>query len=128
MKVLGFIGMLGIIFWAMSLAAGLGAFIDTASVVFVFGGAVFFSIAKGGFDQTIECALEYFGDGAVYFGWLAFIVGAIAILQNHDFQNVGPVVAINILPVFYGYLIRWVLVPFCVSFLKRKIKNDEINS
>ena len=67
-------------------------------------------------------------DGAVYFGWLGFIVGAIAILQNHDFQNVGPAVAINILPVFYGYLIRWVLVPFCVSFLKRKIKNDEINS
>ena len=120
MKVLGFIGMLGVIFWAMSLAAGLGAFIDAASVVFVFGGAVFFSIAKGGFDQTIESALEKFGQGAVYFGWLGLIVGGVAILQNHDFQNVGPAVAIAILTVFYGYLIRWVLVPFCVSFLKER--------
>ena len=122
MKVLGFIGMLGIIFWAMSLAAGLGAFIDPACVVFVFGGALFFSVAKGGIDQTIESALENFGQGAVYFGWLGSIVGGIAILQNHDFQNVGlgPAVAIAILCVIYGYLIRWVLVPFCVSFLKER--------
>jgi len=120
MKVLGFVGMLGIIFWAMNTAAGLGAFIDPVCVVLVFGGAVFFSIAKGGLDQTIESALEYFGDGAVYFGWLGFIIGAIAILKNHDLQNVGPAVAINIVPVFYGYLISWVLVPFCVSFLKER--------
>ena len=52
----------------MSPAAGLRAFIDPVCVVLVFGGAVFFSLAKGGLDQAIEGALEYFGDGTVYFG------------------------------------------------------------
>ena len=101
MKVLGVIGMLGIIGWVMRLAAGLGAFIDPVSIFLVFGGAVFFSIARGALDQPIERALQYFGDGAVYFGWLGFIIGAIAILKNHDFQNVGTTVAINIVTIFY---------------------------
>ena len=42
MKILGVIGMLGIIGWVMSLAVGLGAFIDPVSIFLVFGGAVFF--------------------------------------------------------------------------------------
>ena len=118
MKILGVIGMLGIIGWVMSLAAGLGAFIDPVSIFLVFGGAVFFSIARGALDQTIERSLQYFGDGAVYFGWLGFIIGAIGILKNHDLQNFGPIIALNTVPVLYGYLISWIFVPFFASFIE----------
>ncbi len=38
--VIGLVGVLGLIFWAMDSAAGIGAFIDPASVVIVFGGSI----------------------------------------------------------------------------------------
>ncbi len=39
-------------------------------------------------------------------------VNLIEILKNHDLQNVGPIIALNTVPVLYGYLIRWIFVPF----------------
>jgi len=38
--VIGFIGSVGLILWAMDSAAGLGAFLDPASGVIVFGGSI----------------------------------------------------------------------------------------
>ena len=38
--VIGLVGTLGLIFWAMDSAAGIGAFIDPASTVIVFGGSL----------------------------------------------------------------------------------------
>ena len=38
--VIGLVGTLGLIFWAMDSAAGIGAFIDPASVVIVFAGSL----------------------------------------------------------------------------------------
>ena len=38
--VIGFVGTMGLIAWAMDSAAGIGAFIDTSSVVIVFAGSI----------------------------------------------------------------------------------------
>ena len=38
--VIGLVGVLGLIFWAMDSAAGIGACIDPASGVIVFGGSI----------------------------------------------------------------------------------------
>ena len=38
--VIGLVGVLGLIIWAMDSAAGIGAFIDPASMIIVFGGSI----------------------------------------------------------------------------------------
>ncbi|MEK9872978.1 MAG: hypothetical protein VW583_04315 [Betaproteobacteria bacterium] len=38
--VIGLLATLGLIFWAMDSAAGIGAFIDPASIVIVFAGSI----------------------------------------------------------------------------------------
>ena len=52
LKVLGFVGMLGLLFYGMNGAAGLGAFIEINSIVIVFGGAALYWLAVGGIDHT----------------------------------------------------------------------------
>ena len=52
LKILGFVGMVGLLSYGMADAAGLGAFIEINSIVIVFGGAAFYWLALGGTDQT----------------------------------------------------------------------------
>ena len=47
--VIGFVGTMGLIAWAMDSAAGIGAFIDTSSVVIVFAGSIMVLLTGRGF-------------------------------------------------------------------------------
>ena len=124
LKVLGFVGMLVILAIAMNMAAGLGAFIDINSIVIVFGGAALFALAVGGSTQSASSALDNLGTGAVYFGWLGFLIGVVAIAQNLDTISgegglnvirLGEAASIGMLTVLYGYLTSWVVVPVIKS-------------
>ena len=79
LKVLGFVGMLVILAIAMNMAAGLGAFIDINSIVIVFGAAALSALAVGGSTQSASSALDNLRTGAVYFGWLGFLLSLIHI-------------------------------------------------
>ena len=114
LKVLGFVGMLGLLFYGMNGAAGLGAFIEINSIVIVFGGAALYWLAVGGIDQTRFSGLDNYGTAAVHFGWLGLAIGVIGMAgdwANIDPNALGPASAIAMLPPLYGYLIAWIAVP-----------------
>ena len=124
LKILGFVGMVGLLSYGMADAAGLGAFIDINSIVIVFGGAALFALAVGGSTQSASAALDNLGTGAVYFGWLGFLIGVVAIAQNLDTISdegglnairLGEAASIGMLTVLYGYLTSWVVVPVIKS-------------
>ena len=124
LKLLGFVGMLLMLAVAMNMAAGLGAFVDIHSIVIVFGGAALFALAVGGSTQSAASALDNLGTGAVYFGWLGFLIGIAAIAQNLDTISdegglnvikLGEAFSIGMLTVLYGYLTSWVVVPVIKS-------------
>ena len=124
LKILGFVGMVGLLSYGMADAAGLGAFIDINSIVIVFGGAALFALAVGGSTQSASAALDNFGTGAVYFGWLGFLIGVVAIARNLDTISdegglnvirLGEAASIGMLTVLYGYLTSWVVVPVIKS-------------
>ena len=124
LKVLGSMGMLVLLFWVMADAAGLGVFIEIYSLVIVFGGAALFALAVGGSTQSASSALDNLGTGAVYFGWLGFLIGVVAIAQNLDIISdedglnvirLGQAASTGMLTVLYGYLTSWVVVPVIKS-------------
>ncbi len=119
-NLLGLLGMMGSLLWGFHLAAGLGAYIDITAIVLVLGGAVMFAVATGGLKQSLDSALEKFGIGAIYFGWLGFLIGLVAIFQNIDAISdegvldvtaLGAAMSIATLTILYGYINAWVLVP-----------------
>lgn len=124
LKLLGFVGMLLMLAVAMNMAAGLGAFVDIHSIVIVFGGAALFALAVGGSTQSAASALDNLGTGAVYFGWLGFLIGIAAIAQNLDTISdegglnvikLGEALSVGMLTVLYGYLTSWVALPVIKS-------------
>jgi len=124
LKLLGFLGMLLMLAVAMNMAAGLGAFVDIHSIVIVFGGAALFALAVGGSTQSAASALDNLGTGAVYFGWLGFLIGIAAIAQNLDTISdegglnvikLGEALSVGMLTVLYGYLTSWVALPVIKS-------------
>ena len=119
-NLLGLLGMMGLLLWGFNLASGVGAYIDIEAVVLVLGGAVMFAVATGGLKQSLDSALEKFGIGAIYFGWLGFLIGLVAIFQNIDAISdegvldvtaLGAAMSIATLTILYGYINAWVLVP-----------------
>ena len=79
MKLIGFLVCFALMFWMMDSSAGISAFIDATSIAVVLIGAIAYAAAKGGISQTRNQALLNFADGAVYWGWLGFLVGCVAI-------------------------------------------------
>ena len=124
LKLLGLVGMLLMLAVAMNMAAGFGAFVDIHSIVIVFGGAALFALAVGGSTQSAASALDNLGTGAVYFGWLGFLIGIAAIAQNLDTISdegglnvikLGEAFSVGMLTVLYGYLTSWVALPVIKS-------------
>ena len=114
LKLLGLVGMLVIVAFGMNGAAGLGAFVEIISLVIVLGGAALFALAVGGSTQSASSALDNLGTGAVYFGWLGFLIGVVAIAQNLGTisdETLGEAFSIAMLAILYGYLTLWVAVP-----------------
>ena len=77
------------------------------SLLFVLGGATGYSLIKskkGSWAKNI-------GDGGGYFGWLGKLIGLISIAGNRfdvwrDIDEIGPALAVAMLTIFYGYLLK----------------------
>ena len=90
---------------------------DFMSMMFVLVGAVGFALLK---NETTEMPRNL-GDGAVYFGRLGLLVGLVAIAGNAfgawgSVEKMGPALAVSMLPLFYGYMVRLI----CMAVGKAK--------
>ena len=106
MKYAGIVICLAIILGAV-IHVGMHFYTDVMSLMFVLGGAVGFALLK---NETADMQRN-FGDGAVYFGWLGLLVGLVAIAGNAfgawgSVEKMGPALAVSMLPLFYGYIVR----------------------
>ena len=110
MKIIG-IGICFAIMLGAILQIGHHLFIDTNSALFVLGGATGFSV----FKKNSGGHIKNFGQGAVYFGWLGTLVGLSAITGNRfmvwgDVEKMGPALAVVMLTILYGYIIKLVTI------------------
>lgn len=86
------------------------------SGLFVLGGALGFALLKDASQQMAK----NFGAGAVYFGWLGALVGLIAIAGNAfgvwgNVAEMGPALAVSMLPILYGYMVKLVCIAIASS-------------
>ena len=112
MKIIG-IGICFAIMLGAILQIGHHLFIDINSALFVLGGATGFLV----FKKSSGDHIKNFGQGAVYFGWLGTLVGLIAITGNRfmvwgDVEKMGPALAVALLTLLYGYIIKIVTIAF----------------
>ena len=112
MKILG-IGICFAIMLGAFLQIGFHFYIDLNSALFVLGGATGFLVMKNDPSKHIL----NFGQGAVYFGWLGTLIGLIAIAGNRflvwgDIDKMGPALAVAMLTILYGYIIKLVTFAF----------------
>ena len=110
MKIVGLGICLAIILGAI-LQVGHHLFIDINAALFVLGGATGFLV----FKKDPFNRITNFGQGAVYFGWLGTLIGLIAITGNRfmawgDIEKMGPALAVAMLTIFYGYVIKMVTI------------------
>ena len=110
MKFLGIAICLGTLVGAAA-TVRIDLYVDMLSFLFVLGGAVGFLVIK----NKQENHLQNFGQGAVYFGWLGTVVGLIAITGTPSFvwgdvEKLGPALAVAMLTVLYGYLLKLVTI------------------
>ncbi len=110
MKFLGLAICLGTLVGAAA-TVRIDLYVDILSFLFVLGGAVGFLVMK----NKQENHLQNFGQGAVYFGWLGTVVGLIAITGTPSFvwgdvEKLGPALAVAMLTVLYGYLLKLVTI------------------
>ena len=106
LKLLGLFLCLFLIIGAI-LMIGISLYIDLYSITIVIGGAVGYSLIKNNKKEYII----NFGKGAVFFGWLGLLIGLIALTGGKynnwsDIDKMGKAIAVLLLPVFYGYIIK----------------------
>ena len=111
-KLVGLLIVIFIIFGAVSIV-GFQLFNDIHSILFVLGGASGYSFLKSRRNDWIK----NLGNGAVYFGWLGTLIGLIAIAWNRfevwgDMDRMGPALAVAMLTIFYGYLLKLITMAF----------------
>jgi flagellar motor component MotA len=92
---------------------GISLYVDLYSLIIVIGGAVGFSLIKNNKKEYII----NFGRGAVFFGWLGLLIGLIALTGGKynnwgNIDKMGKAITVMLLPVFYGYIIKLVTMPF----------------
>ena len=111
-KLFGLFIVICIIFGAVDIV-GPQLFNDIHSLIFVLGGATGYSLIKskqGSWAKNI-------GDGGVYFGWLGTLIGLISIAGNRfdvlgDVDKMGSALAVAMLTIFYGYLLKLLAITF----------------
>ena len=91
------------------LQGGVAPFVDTQSMFYVFGTGFLYSLS------VPHDRLNAFADGCVRGGWLMFIIGLIFIFGNlsEGIERgwIGPALSVNIIPIFYGYLVMLIVKP-----------------
>ena len=115
MKIQKFAGLLIVIFMIVGAVSivGFQLFNDIHSILFVLVGATGYSFLKSRRNDWIK----KLGKGAVYFGWLGTLIGLIAIAGNRfdvwgDMDKMGPALAVAMLTIFYGYLLKLITMAF----------------
>ena len=86
---------------------------DFLSLLMVVGGGFGYSFLKNQKDSFII----NFGKGTVYFGWLGFLIGLIALTGGKwenwgDIEKMGPALSVAMLPLLYGYTIKLITLTF----------------
>ena len=79
-------------------------FFNMTSILIVLAGAMSFALMGSNNSEKIE----FFSKGAVTFGWVGFLIGAVLILKNfaEDPAGIGPAAGVAHLPVLYGYVTK----------------------
>ena len=111
-QLVGLLIVLFIIFGAVSIV-GFQLFNDIHSILFVLAGATGYSFLKSKRKDWVK----NIGNGAVFFGWLGTLIGLIAIAGNRfdvwvDMDKMGPALAVAMLTIFYGYLLKLITMAF----------------
>ena len=91
--------------------ADMWMFDPTSFAIVIFGGALY-TVARGGVRQRLEEAVCNLGQGAVYWGWLAMLVGLIATGAHYSAENnpdAPAAVAVALLSVLYAYAIKFLV-------------------
>ncbi len=65
----------------------------------------------------IKILNELIGKGAIFFGWLGMLTGLISLTGGKydnwgDIDKMGAALKVLMLPVFYGYMIKLITMPF----------------
>ena len=110
MKILGLAICLGTLLGTAA-TVGIQLYFDVPSFLFVLGGAIGFLVMKNNPERHIK----NFGQGAVYFGWLGTLLGLITFTDGRflvwgDIEKMGPALAVAMLTIFYGYIIKLVTI------------------
>ena len=115
MKSLKFVGLLICLFLILAaiFEIGISLYIDLYSLIIVIGGAIGYSFIKNNKKEYIN----NIGKGAVFFGWLGLLIGLIALTGGKynnwgDIDKMGKALAVLLLPVFYGYIIKLTMMSF----------------
>ena len=111
-KLIGLLIVIFMIFGAVSIVS-FQLFNDIHSILFVLGGAIGYSFLKSSRKDWVK----NIGNGGVYFGWLGTLIGLIAIAGNRfdvwgDMNKIGPALAVAMLTIFYGYLLKLITMAF----------------
>ena len=79
-------------------------FFGTTSIWIVLAGAISFALMGSNNSEKIE----FFSKGAVTFGWIGFLIGAVMLLAKieEDPGGIGPAVSVALLTVLYGYVVK----------------------
>ena len=79
-------------------------FFHTTSIWIVLAGAISFALMGSNNSEKIE----FFSKGAVTFGWIGFLIGAVMLLADieKDPGGIGPAVSLALLTVLYGYVVK----------------------
>ena len=79
-------------------------FSNMKSMGLVLAGAISFALMGSNNSEKIE----FFSKGAVTFGWIGFLIGAVMLLANieEDPGGIGPAVSVALLTVLYGYVVK----------------------
>ena len=115
MKSLKFVGLLICLFLILGaiFEIGISLYIDLYSLIIVIVGAIGYSFIENNKKEYIN----NIGKGAVFFGWLGLLIGLIALTGGKynnwgDIDKMGKALAVLLLPVFYGYIIKLTTMSF----------------
>ena len=92
-----------------AMVSAVDIFVDFISIVIVLVPAIAYGLSGSGAWNSQD-RLRKFSQGAVLFGWIGALIGAVLISSGLDDMNVlGVAISIALLTVVYGYLIKAVV-------------------
>lgn len=90
-------------------ADGLWIFFDPRSILIVLVPAIAYGLIGSGAWNSQD-RLRKFSQGAVLFGWVGTLIGAVQISNGLDDLNaLGPATSIALLTILYGYIVKAII-------------------